>query len=263
MDKNPPLLKLSDLNIHLTSHQTPTHIVRGLDLNIFRGDIIALVGESGCGKSITAQAIMGLLNPNRSIVAGEIWYNQIPLHLMNDKQMQQIRGKEIGMVFQDPSTSLNPLMKVGLQITESMRYHQGMSRSEARQNTIELLSKVGISDPAVRFDAYPFQLSGGMRQRIGIAIALACSPKLLIADEPTTALDVTVQAQILDLLKNICKTTEMSLLLITHDLGVVAGMADWVAVMKSGEIVEQEKVDDVFYFSKHPYTQTLMAAKHK
>lgn len=262
LDKALPLLSILDLHVHFITRQTHSHIVKGINLNLFRGETVALVGESGCGKSVTAQAIMHLLDPNASKVSGEIWFEDQPLHVMNEKQLQEFRGKKIGMVFQDPSTSLNPTMKIGLQISEAIIHHQKLGKTEARKKTMELLEKVGISDPEIRFNTYPFQLSGGMRQRVGIAIALACSPMLLIADEPTTALDVTVQAQILELLRNICKTTEMSLLLITHDLGVVAGMCDRIAVMKSGEIVEQGNVDTLFYSPTHLYTQTLIAKKH-
>lgn len=262
MDKASPLLSILDLNVYFNSQNNIAHIVKGINLNIFCGETVALVGESGCGKSVTAQAIMHLLDPNHSVISGEIWFENTPLHLLKEKQLQDFRGKKIGMVFQDPSTSLNPTMKIGLQISEAITYHQGISKSQARLKSIELLKQVGISDTIMRYNAYPFQLSGGMRQRVVIAIALACSPMLLIADEPTTALDVTVQAQILDLLRNICKTTNMSLLLITHDLGVVAGICDRMAVMKSGEIVEQGKVNDLFYSPTHHYTQTLMSAKH-
>lgn len=261
MDKAIPLLSILDLHVHFITSQAHAHIVKGINLNLFRGEAVALVGESGCGKSVTAQAIMHLLDPNISKVSGEIWFENHPLHLMNEKQLQGFRGKKIGMVFQDPSTSLNPTMKIGWQISEALIHHQKLSKSAARKEAMELLEKVGFSDPEIRFNAYPFQLSGGMRQRVGIAIALACSPMLLIADEPTTALDVTVQAQILDLLRNICKSTEMSLLLITHDLGVVAGMCDRMAVMKSGEIVEQGSVDTLFYSPAHPYTQ-ILTEKH-
>ncbi|MBA3815276.1 MAG: ABC transporter ATP-binding protein [Parachlamydiaceae bacterium] len=262
MDKIAPLLSIKDLNVHFISPQAMTHVVKGINFNVFRGETLAIVGESGCGKSVTAQAIMHLLDDDTTKVSGEIWFENVPVHLMNKKQLQALRGKKIGMIFQDPSTSLNPTMKIGSQISETIIHHQGYSRKLARKKALELLEKVGISDPAMRYNAYPFQMSGGMRQRVVIAIALACSPMLLIADEPTTALDVTVQAQILDLLKNICKSTDMSLLLITHDLGVVAGTCDRMAVMRSGEIVEQGSVDALFYKPTHPYTQTLMTAKY-
>lgn len=252
---------IKNLYVDFVSGQEKSNILSDINLQIRHGEILALVGESGSGKSVLAQAIMQLLGVSGRISQGEIWFNGESLHNKNQRQMQDIRGKKIGMIFQDPMMSLNPTMTVGRQIAEGMIYHEKISHGAARIRVIELMKQVGIADPSARFDAYPFQLSGGMRQRIAIAIALACRPLMLIADEPTTALDVTVQAQILELIKKIGFETGMSLLLITHDLGIVAGVCDRVAVMHDGELVEVSDVEQLFYSPQHPYTQTLLAAR--
>src|SRR6267142_360064 len=247
---------------HLKTHfPTRTGLVRAVDDVSFyldRGELLGLVGESGCGKSITALSIMRLISPPGRIVGGEITFDGKNLLKLSDAEMRQIRGDDIAMIFQDPMTSLNPVFTVGEQIAEALRLHRKLSRKAARAAAIEAMQEVAIPDPARRVDDYPHQLSGGMRQRVMIAMALACDPKLLIADEPTTALDVTIQAQILELLNELRKNRELAVLLITHDLGVVAEVADRVAVMYTGKIVEESPVDELFARPKHPYTQGLL-----
>jgi oligopeptide/dipeptide ABC transporter ATP-binding protein len=219
------------------------------------------VGESGCGKSVTFQAAMGLVpTPPGRIPQGSVKFEGKELLGLSTRDVNRIRGKDVGMIFQDPMNSLNPTMKVGQQITEALRYHEGTSGAAARARAVELLERVQIPEARMRVDDYPFEFSGGMRQRVMIAMAIACRPKVLIADEPTTALDVTVQAQILELMKDLQRENEMGIVLITHDLGVVAQMADEVAVMYAGKIVEQGTVDDVFYRPAHPYTLGLQQA---
>nr|WP_290443378.1 ABC transporter ATP-binding protein [Sporolactobacillus kofuensis] len=238
--------------------------VRGVSLDLNVGETLAIVGESGSGKSVTSKAIMGLIpNPPGEIAKGSISFEGKDLVQYSEKQMQKIRGKEISMIFQDPMTALNPTMKIGKQIMESLIKHQGMSKHDARERAIELLKLVGIPKPEKRVDEYPHQFSGGMRQRVVIAIALACNPKILIADEPTTALDVTIQAQILDLMRDLQKKTGTAIILITHDLGVVANIAQRVAVMYGGKIVETGTLDELFYHPKHPYTWGLLASMPK
>lgn len=256
-----PLLQLRNLHVSFSSPQGSLPILHGISLEIAKGEAFALVGESGSGKSVTAQAIMQLLGAGGRITSGEIWFNGESLHHKTSRQMQQIRGKKIGMVFQDPMTSLNPTLRIGRQIAESLILHENLSAAVARRQVIELLSHVGVADPNVRFDDYPFQLSGGMRQRVMIAMAIACKPLLLIADEPTTALDVTVQAQILELLRKTKQETGMGLLLITHDLGVVASLCDRAAVMRRGCIVETGTIDKLLLKPYHPYTRSLIAAR--
>lgn len=250
-----PLLKIKNLRISFDNRQ----VVHGIDLTINKGEIIGLVGESGCGKSATAQAIMRLL-PSMN-VQGEIEFQNSNLLAKTEKEMTHIRGKNMGMIFQEPMTALNPTMKIGSQISECLLRHAQMTHKQAKQTTIDLLHLVGVADPQKRIDQYPYEFSGGMRQRIMIAIAIACNPDLIIADEPTTALDVTIQAQILELLKDLRKNKGTSILLITHDLGVVAAMCDRVAVMHEGHIVEEASVEQLFYKPKHPYTQTLLRMK--
>ncbi|KGX92692.1 peptide ABC transporter ATP-binding protein [Pontibacillus halophilus JSM 076056 = DSM 19796] len=255
------ILEVNDLHVSFDTFSGEVKAVRGVNLELRRGETLAIVGESGSGKSVTTKALMGLIpQPPGRIKQGEILLEGRDLTKLSEKELGKIRGRDMSMIFQDPMTSLNPTMKVGNQIMEGLIKHQKMARSEAKKRAIELLDMVGIPKPTERVDQYPHQFSGGMRQRVVIAIALACNPKLLIADEPTTALDVTIQAQILELMKDIQKRTETSIIFITHDLGVVANVADRVAVMYAGKIVEVGTVDDIFYNPKHPYTWGLLGS---
>jgi oligopeptide/dipeptide ABC transporter ATP-binding protein len=248
------LLEIADLRVEFATHGGVVQAVRGVSLALEAGRTLAVVGESGCGKSVTVQALMGLVpTPPGRITGGSVRLDGRELVGLPEAEASRIRGREIAMIFQDPMTSLNPTMKVGRQITETLRFHEGLSAAEARAKAIELMEAVQIPGAAQRVDDYPFQLSGGMRQRVMIAMAIACNPRVLIADEPTTALDVTVQAQILGLLEALQRDRGMAIVLITHDLGVVARMADDVAVMYAGEIVERGSVDDLFYRPAHPY----------
>ena len=220
---------------------------------------IGIVGESGCGKSVTSHAIMGLLpRENSKIEHGQITFNDRNITDLSEKEMNRLRGNEIAMIFQDPMTSLNPVLTIGTQIQESLFLHKKLTKQQARQRAIELLNLVGIPSAEMRLDDYPHQFSGGMRQRVMIAMALSCEPKLLIADEPTTALDVTVQAQILDLLKQLQRKTNTAIVLISHDLGVIANLCDDIAVMYAGQIVEYGNAEDIFYNAHHPYTKGLL-----
>ena len=257
------LLEVKDLRTHFHTRAGVVRAVDVVDLYLDRGELLGLVGESGCGKSITALSIMRLISPPGKIVSGEIIFDGKDLLKFSDEEMRQIRGDDIAMIFQDPMTSLNPVFTVGEQIAEALRLHRKLSRSAARDAAIEAMREVAIPDPARRIDDYPHQLSGGMRQRVMIAMALACDPKLLIADEPTTALDVTIQAQILELLNELRKSRDLAVLLITHDLGVVAETADRVAVMYTGKIVEESPVDELFARPKHPYTEGLLRSVPK
>ncbi|GEC91219.1 MULTISPECIES: ABC transporter ATP-binding protein [Brevibacillus] len=256
---NQHLLAIDNLRVNFKTYGGEVQAVRGVSFYVDKGETVAIVGESGCGKSVTAQAIMGLIpNPPGKIVGGKVVFEGAQISHLPKKELLGIRGTQIGMVFQDPMTALNPTMKVGTQIVEGfVRSHQ-VSREEARKRAIEMLSLVGIPDPEKRIDQYPHQFSGGMRQRVVIAIALACQPKLVIADEPTTALDVTIQAQILDLLKRLQEEQELSVVIITHDLGVVAEIAHRMVVMYAGMVVETGTVEDVFANPRHPYTWGLM-----
>lgn len=255
------ILEVKDLNISFHTFSGEVQAIRGVNFELKKGETLAIVGESGSGKSVTTKTIMRLLPPgNSEIKSGEILFNGKDLAKLTDKEMQKIRGKDISMIFQDPMTSLNPTIKVGKQIMEPILKHQNVSKAEAEKRTIELLKMVGIPHAEQRFEQYPHQFSGGMRQRVVIAIALACNPKVLIADEPTTALDVTIQAQILDLMKDLQKKIDTSIIFITHDLGVVANVADRVAVMYAGKIVEVGTVDEIFYNPKHPYTWGLISS---
>jgi oligopeptide/dipeptide ABC transporter ATP-binding protein len=253
------LLEIDDLNVRFYTERGVVQAVRGISFYVDQGETIALVGESGSGKSVTAQAVLGLVDAPGRITGGEIRWKGESLSAGHGG-WDKVRGKSISMVFQDPMTSLNPLMTVGRQIGETMRRHLGYSRSAARRRTLELLGLVGISAPGERVDQYPHEFSGGMRQRIMIAAALACEPELLIADEPTTALDTTIQAQILELIADIQTQMSLAVLLITHDLGVVAGLCERVAVVYAGKIVETGSVDNVFALPSHPYTTALLGS---
>lgn len=252
-----PLLEVKDLKVSFAGKKKTTNIVAGLSFKVEKGKTLCIVGESGCGKSMTSLSVMGLL-PKTGEVEGEILLKGNNLTEKSMKQMSKIRGNQISMIFQEPMTSLNPVQTVGKQIAETIILHQNAGKKEARQKAIEMLQLVGIPSPEKRIDAYPHELSGGMRQRVMIAIALSCNPELLIADEPTTALDVTIQAQILDLMKNLQKDLDMGIIMITHDLAVVSEMADTVLVMYAGKAVEYGSRDSIFKNPLHPYTQGLM-----
>ncbi|MBU5436916.1 ABC transporter ATP-binding protein [Tissierella sp. MSJ-40] len=260
MENREKVLQIKDLYITFNTFSGKVHAVRGVNFDLHKGETLAIVGESGSGKSVTNKTIMGILAKNANIEKGEILYNGKDLTKFNDKEFTKIRGSEISMIFQDPMSSLDPVMKIGKQITEAMLVKGNITKEEAKKKAIKLMGAVGIPHPEKRYEQYPFQFSGGMRQRIVIAIALACDPDILICDEPTTALDVTIQAQILDLIKEIQKERQISVIFITHDLGVVANMADRVAVMYAGKIVETGTVDEIFYDPKHPYTWSLLAS---
>jgi oligopeptide/dipeptide ABC transporter ATP-binding protein len=256
-----PLLEVSDLRTHFFTRAGVVHAVDGVDLRVARGKTLGIVGESGCGKSVTALSIMRLLpTPPARIVSGSIRFDGRELTTLSERQLEDLRGREIGMVFQDPMTALNPTLTIGTQIVEVLQRHLDLDRHSARRRAIELLDEVGIPRAADRLDDYPHRFSGGMRQRVVIAIAIACEPRLLIADEPTTALDVTVQAQVLDLLDDLRREREMAMILITHNMGVVAESADEVAVMYAGQIVEQAPAHELFRSPEHPYTEALLAA---
>jgi oligopeptide transport system ATP-binding protein len=255
------ILEVKDLHISFHTFAGEVQAIRGVNFDLYKGETLAIVGESGSGKSVTTKGIMRLLPESSSeIKTGEILFEGKDLSKLSDKAMQKIRGKDISMIFQDPMTSLNPTMKIGKQIIEPIVKHQKLSKASAKKRAIEILELVGIPKPEERFNQYPHQFSGGMRQRVVIAIALACNPKVLIADEPTTALDVTIQAQILELMKDLQKKIDTSIIFITHDLGVVANVADRVAVMYGGKIVEVGTVDEVFYNPQHPYTWGLISS---
>jgi oligopeptide/dipeptide ABC transporter ATP-binding protein len=255
-----PLLQIRSLKTYFFKKDGVVQAVHGLDLNIHKGQTLALVGESGCGKSATALSIMKLVPSPGRIVSGTIRFRGMNLSSLSEKQMSSIRGKEIGLILQDPAAALNPVMQVGSQIAEVLRTHFPISRKEAKEQTLEWMKKVQLPDVHHLIHAYPHQLSSGLKQRVLIAIALACNPSLLIADEPTTALDVSIQSQILALLKDLKQEFHLSLLLITHDLGVVAEMADRVAVMYAGKIVEEASARELFNRPIHPYTQALIRA---
>ncbi|MCL6548091.1 MAG: ABC transporter ATP-binding protein [Alicyclobacillus sp.] len=240
------------------SHRWPLRAVDDVSFEVRKGETVGLVGESGCGKSVTALSILRLLGPAGRLFEGEIWFDGRNLAALNEREMRKIRGADIGMVFQEPMASLNPVRTIGEHIAEPLRIHRRLSKQAARSRAVELLKAVGIPRAEQVVDEYPHRLSGGMRQRVMIASAIACQPKLLIADEPTTALDVTIQAQILDLLRDIRRTGEMATLLITHDLGVVAETCDRVIVMYAGQVVEQGTVRDIFRRPAHPYTAALL-----
>jgi oligopeptide/dipeptide ABC transporter ATP-binding protein len=257
------LLEVKNLQTHFQTRAGVVRAVDGVSFQLERGELLGLVGESGCGKSVTALSIMRLVAPPGRVVGGEVLFDGEDLLKLSESKMRAIRGDDVAMIFQDPMTSLNPVFKVGEQIAEALRLHRGMNRKQAREAAVAAMREVSIPDPERRADDYPHQLSGGMRQRVMIAMALACDPKLLIADEPTTALDVTIQAQILELLNELRRTRELAVLLITHDLGVVAEVADRVAVMYTGRIVEQSPVEELFARPKHPYTEGLLRSVPK
>ncbi len=268
MDKK-KILSIKDLSISFATSAGVVNVIRGMNLSLYKGETLAIVGESGSGKSVTVKAIMGILSNNGKINSGSIQFTYhrgeeevtTDLLKLSKKEMRKhINGKRIAMVFQDPMTSLNPTMTIGAQIMEGMIYHYKTPKKDAYEKAIKLLELVGISDPEKRMKNYPHQLSGGMRQRVVIAIALACDPELLICDEPTTALDVTIQAKILELIKDIQKKTGISVIYITHDLGVVAKVADYVEVMYAGKVVEKGTTEEIFYDPRHPYTWGLLSA---
>ena len=255
------ILDVDNLHVSFKTRNGAITAVKGVSFSLKKGETLAIVGESGSGKSVTAKSIMRLLPKHSAVIPqGEIKYEGRNLLDLPLKDMQKVRGSEISMVFQDPMTSLNPTMKIGKQIMEGLTKHQTLTKSAARQRALEMLELVGIPNAKERLDAYPHQFSGGMRQRVVIAMALACIPKVLIADEPTTALDVTIQAQILQLMKNLQEKMDTAIVLITHDLGVVANMADKVAVMYAGEVVEYGTLDEIFYETQHPYTLGLIGS---
>ena len=254
------LLSVRDLKTSFFTHVGEVKAVRGISFDVNEGEVLGIVGESGSGKSVTSLSIMGLLQYPGRVVDGEILLNGEDILTYSKNQMRKVRGKEIAMIFQDPMTSLNPVYTIGNQIMEMILEHEKMSRREARERAIEMLKLVGIPAAEKRIDSYPHEFSGGMRQRVMIALALSCNPKLLIADEPTTALDVTIQAQILSLIKSLNKQFGMTTMLITHDLGVVATVCDKVAVMYGGLIMEYGTADEIFYHPRHPYTMGLLGS---
>jgi peptide/nickel transport system ATP-binding protein len=256
-----PLLEIENLEVHFTTRSGTVQGARGVTLHVGYGETLGLVGESGSGKSVTAQAVMGLITTPGEVVGGDVrWKGRSLFGAEGKGYLREIRGKEISMIFQDPMTSLNPVFTVGAQITEVLTHHLGMNKAKARDRAIELLDLVEIPAPSSRLKQYPHEFSGGMRQRVMIAMALACEPELLIADEPTTALDVTIQAQILELLADLQKQLNLSVIMITHDLGVIAHLCHRVAVMYAGKIVEVAQSDDLFEHPVHPYTQGLLRA---
>ena len=255
------ILSVQDLEVEFTLRGKTLHAIRGISLDICEGESLAIVGESGSGKSVFCKTFMGLLDSNGRVTRGSIRYGEKDLAAFKtEKEWLSVRGKEIAMVMQDPMTSLNPLKTVGAQICEALTLHQGMKGEAAKQKATEILEDVGITEAARRFGQYPHEFSGGMRQRVVIAIAIACNPRILICDEPTTALDVTIQAQILKLLKDLKAKYKLTTLYITHDLGVVANVADRIAVMYAGDIVEIGTCEEVFYTPKHPYTWALLSS---
>ncbi|ACZ37827.1 ABC transporter ATP-binding protein [Sphaerobacter thermophilus] len=254
-----PLLEVRNLRTQFFTQDGVVKAVDDVSFHIMPGETLGVVGESGCGKSITAMSIMRLIpSPPGKIVSGEILFEGEDILKMSDEEVRSIRGNKIAMIFQDPMTSLNPVLTINRQISEALELHLGMSRSQARQRSIELLKMVGIPNAEERVDQYPHQFSGGMRQRVMIAMALSCNPRMLIADEPTTALDVTIQAQILDLMRNLQQEHNTALMMITHDLGVVAGMTDRIQVMYAGHIVETAPTEELFANPRHPYTVGLL-----
>ncbi len=259
-----PILSIQDLRVSFNTYAGEVKAIRGVDINLFPGEIMAVVGESGCGKSVTFQSVMKLLDsPPAEYKGGKVIYQGRNLLECGKKEMEDIRGSEISMILQDPMTALDPTMRIGVQIQEGLLRHTELTRAQAKQRVIEMLALVGIPDPANRFSQYPHEFSGGMRQRVCAAMALVSDPSILIADEPTTALDVTIQAQIMDLLRELRAKLGTAIVLITHDLGVVADMADRIVVMYAGKVVEKGSLHEVFYDSWHPYTWGLMRSMPK
>mgnify|MGYP001270253449 CR=1 FL=1 len=253
------ILEVKDLHVSFSTYGGTVKAVRGVSFDLYQGETLAIVGESGCGKSVTVNSIMKLLpSPQGKIEKGSIKFKDKELTSLSEKEMRKIRGVDISMIFQDPMTALNPTLTIGTQLIEGLMHHQKISKAKAKKKAIEMLNLVGIPNPELRLKQYPHQFSGGMRQRIVIAIALICEPDLLIADEPTTALDVTIQAQILELFERIQEKTNVSIILITHDFGVVAKIADRIAVMYGGKIIETGTKREIFYEAKHPYTKGLL-----
>jgi len=261
MSDQEKILEIKDLSVSFKTVTGTVYAVRGVSMDLHKGETLAIVGESGSGKSVTNRAVMGILTKNATVDSGEILYKGENVLKYTDQEFaKKIRGTAISMVFQDPMSSLNPIMKIGKQISEALIINRGIDKATARKRALELMTAVGIPHAEIRANQYPFQFSGGMRQRIVIACALACEPEILICDEPTTALDVTVQAQVLELIKELQAEKELSVIFVTHDLGVVANVADRVAVMYAGKVVEIGTVDEIFYEPAHPYTWSLLAA---
>ena len=258
-DKVAALLEVKNLRTHFYTIEGEVKAVDGVSYDLQPGEILGLVGESGCGKSVSAMSVMRLIPwPPGKILDGEVLFDGVDLLQLEEEEMRKIRGKEIGMVFQEPMTSLNPVLTIGKQLTETMELHLGLTPEEATSRAIELLEMVGIPDAGSRLPQYPHQFSGGMRQRVMIAMAMSCNPRLIIADEPTTALDVTIQAQILDLMQDLCRQNGVALIVITHNLGVVARYADRVNVMYAGNVVERGSAQEIYHNPQHPYTKGLL-----
>ena len=255
-----PILQVKDLSVSFNAFAGKVQAVRHIDFELYKGETLVIVGESGSGKSVTTKAVLGILPKNGHIDSGEIIYKGEDMAKYKEKDFYKIRGKQISFVFQDPLSALNPIMKIGKQITEALVLSGGFEKKKAKAKAIELMAAVGIPNPELRYEQYPFQFSGGMRQRIVIAIALACNPEILICDEPTTALDVTIQSKILELINEMKRERDLSIIFITHDLGVVANMADRICVMYAGKIVEIGTAEDIFYRPAHPYTWALLSS---
>lgn len=260
---NETLLSVNDFEVSFFTYAGEVKAVRGISYDLKHGEVMGIVGESGSGKSVSSYGLMGIIPEPGKIIGGSIVFDGKEITTMSKKEMAAIRGKDVSMIFQDPMTSLNPVFTVGNQIEESLKKHTDLNKQQRKERIIELFTLVGINQPEKRMNQYPHEFSGGMRQRVMIAMALACNPKLLIADEPTTALDVTIQAQIVELMKELKDKINMSIIFITHDLGVVADVCDKVAVMYAGNIVERGSIDDIFYNPKHPYTWGLLKSVPK
>ena len=263
--ENEKILEVKDLNVSFNTYAGEVKAVRGVSFELNKGETLAFVGESGCGKTVTAKSILRLLKPPFAVIkdGSQIICDGKDVLALDKKELCEFRGEEVGMIFQDPMTSLNPTMTVGKQIMESLKIHRKLSNKEAREEAIKMLKLVNIPSPEKRIDSYPHEMSGGMRQRVMIAIALACNPKVLIADEPTTALDVTIQAQIMDLMRELKEKMNTAIILVTHDLGVVANFADRIQVMYAGEVLERGTAREIFYEAKHPYTWALLSSVPK